>query len=558
MFSSRATRGHAAKLLPSLLLCLLLAAQIPSVYALDTFKTFAGSDFIDVPSSPVLQLEEFTIEVRFRILQDPTERGYLVSKSSVANGSLLLDQNYALFITPLNKIGGGFRAIDGTYNYVYSPAVSTASWHTAKLIYGNGTLRLSIDDTLVSSKSVNKIADSLAEGDLRIGANANGEADKFFVGDIDYAKIVDRSTFSRVYFNDFDDNTDPDPDPSPTGDCSTIPMSELRGAVFKDPILSRFETEKGPSAPADYVEESMRYIKANDMNLVRVPFYWEAHESWPAAFMSELELIAQAADAYDICVIFDNHHWYTSSYFADVDIGKTGTPRGFPSFVMQGYPTTGDYESAAGPFWKDFLTNNIEIEGKKIWDVQADFFAMIIEKVDSYDSVAGYEIMNEPQLFNVSQYDDLGNYHTYMAGKIRDMTDKKIVFNRETARGFPRESDLEYKIVPQGVSGLVYGPHLYSVPTDGSPGEQQIKRFGEWSKEWDVEVMIGEWSADSQEEMNAFVFAFRDAGFAWTYQKWASSENSNAGNLGNVIYDSNSSPPTVFLEYLANAIDAAY
>jgi len=138
------------------------------------------------------------------------------------------------------------------------------------------------------------------------------------------------------------------------------------------------------------------------------------------------------------------------------------------------------------------------------------------------------------------------------------MTDKKIVFNRETARGFPRESDLEYKIVPQGVSGLVYGPHLYSVPTDGSPGEQQIKRFGEWSKEWDVEVMIGEWSADSQEEMNAFVFAFRDAGFAWTYQKWASSENSNAGNLGNVIYDSNSSPPTVFLEYLANAIDAAY
>ncbi|MGH9992352.1 MAG: cellulase family glycosylhydrolase [Nitrososphaera sp.] len=151
--------------------------------------------------------------------------------------------------------------------------------------------------------------------------------------------------------------------------------------------------------------------------------------------------------------------------------------------------------------------------------MQAEFSTKIIEKVDKYNSVAGYEIMNDPQLFNVSQYDSLGNYHTYVAGKIRDMTDKKIIFDRETARGFPRVADLEYNIVPQGVSGLVYGPHLYAVPSAGSPGEQQIKRFGEWSKEWDVEVMIGEWSADSQEEMNAFVTAFRDAGFAWTI--WA-------------------------------------
>ncbi|MGI0025694.1 MAG: LamG-like jellyroll fold domain-containing protein, partial [Nitrososphaera sp.] len=193
---------------------LLLASSGPSLYALETFKTFAGIDFIDVPSSPDLQLEEFTVEVGFRIFQEPAERGYLVSKSSVSNGSPLLDQNYALFVTPTNKVGGGFKALDGTYNYVYSPAISMGSWHIAKLIYDAGTLRLSVDGTPVSAKSVGKIADTLAVGDLRIGANANGQADKFFVGDMDYVKVVDRSTFVGVYFNDFKEATDPGPSPT--------------------------------------------------------------------------------------------------------------------------------------------------------------------------------------------------------------------------------------------------------------------------------------------------------------------------------------------------------
>ena len=58
--------------------------------------------------------------------------------------------------------------------------------------------------------------------------------------------------------------------------------------------------------------------------------------------------------------------------------------------------------------------------------------------------------------------------------EIRSVTDKKIVFDRETARGFQRIPSMEVKIVPQEVSGLVYGPHLYSVPTQGSQGEKQV------------------------------------------------------------------------------------
>jgi hypothetical protein len=530
---------------------LLLASVVPSSYGLVDFKSFAG-DYIDVPNAPELQLSQFSIEVTFRILQDPSERGYIVSKSSSDNGSLLLDQNYALFVTPTKKIGGGFRADDGTTQYVYSPQITVGEWHLAKLIYDGSKLRMSLDGQTVSSKTVNKVPDNSTDGPLRIGANANDDADKFFVGDVDSVKLVDRSTATRVYFNDFSETAEP---PVSSENCSDIPVSEMRGAVFVDHILSRFEDDGGPSAPTNYVQNSMKFIKANGMNLVRVPYYWEAYVSWPGAFMDELDLIAQSAQANDVCVIFDNHHWYTSSYFANVDFGKSGKPKGFPSFVMQGYPTTGDYESTAGLFWTDFWNNDIEVGGETIWELHADFVGDVIAQVDHYDSVAGYEILNEPHLFNTSQYERLGAYHTFMAQEIRSLTDKKIVFDRETARGFQRMPSMEQTIVPQGVSGLVYGPHLYSVPTQGSQGENQVENFKEWAQEWGVEVLLGEWSGETQEEVDAFVSVFRDAGFGWTYYKWAPSKTVAGDHLGNIIYENKSSGKTIYLEQLVDAMN---
>jgi hypothetical protein len=551
-FDGRARAGVSLKhFLAVPLSLILLVSTVPASYAAVDFKSFAG-DHVDVANSPDLQLIEFTLEVKFRIMQDPLERGYLVSKSSADGGNPLLDQNYALFISPTKKIGGGFKASDGTYHIAYSPPISNTDWHYARLLYDGSVLRLWLDGQTVSSKAVNKIPDNSATGPLRIGANSGETADKFFVGDIDSVKLVDRTTSTRVYFNDFAEST------GPSENCAETPMSELRGAVFIDPILSRFENDGGPSAPNNYVQNSMKFIKSNGMNLVRVPYYWEAYVSWPGAFMSELELIAQAAEANGVCVIFDNHHWYTSSYFSDVDFGKSGKPKGFPSFVLQDYPATGDYESTAGLFWTDFLSNDIVVNGESIWELQSGFVLSVIETVDTYDSVAGYEILNEPHLFNSSQYELLGEYHTFMANEIRSVSDKKIVFDRETARGFQRIPSFEHKIVPQGISGLVYGPHLYAVPLPGSQGENQLENFEQWAQEWGVEILLGEWSGETQAEVDTFVDAVEQADFGWTYYKWASSKTAGGDHLGNVIYQSNSSPKTVYLEQLSNAIEEFY
>jgi aryl-phospho-beta-D-glucosidase BglC (GH1 family) len=322
-----------------------------------------------------------------------------------------------------------------------------------------------------------------------------------------------------------------------------------------DPVLSKREGGGMFKASTNYVSESMRHMNMHGMNVVRVPFYWESYHNNAEAFLDELELVARAAQANDICVIFDNHHWYTSSYW-DIEIPGNSDGRGFPSVVVKSFPMKNkDYEDTAGPFWKAFLSNNFNVGGKKVWDYQADFFTKVINRVDRFDSVIGYEILNEPHLFSKDQYDDLGNYHTYMAKKIRAQTDKMIIFDRETARGFARDPDLERKIVPFGVSNIVYGPHLYSAPLSGSHSDKQIDNFKEWSKDWGVKIFIGEFSASTQSEIDAYLREFKANGFGWSYYAW---KPTSARGEGKILYDTSSTAPTTALKHLIEAINKVY
>ena len=558
-------------LLGSVLSVILLASVFPTTYSRQdsttvSYTRFDGNDYTDIPSTPGLQLLQFTVEARLRITQTPSEPGFIVSKGASTTNNLF-DQNYAIFITKEGKVGGAFRANDGTAQAVYSDLVVVGSgWHTTRIVYDGIQLKLKMDGITVASKVVGKNPDVKGTSPLRIGANANGSPDNFFVGDLDYVKILDRSTFKKVYSVDFagglEPGLDPEPVPGPTpdptptvGDCSDVQMSKLRGAVFMDPVLGTKESGGSVSTPVSYVKDSMKYMKLNGMNLARVPFYWEAYVHDPVAFLNELELVAQAADANDVCVIFDNHHWYTASYW-NLEVLGNSDGRGFPSFVVKNFPNrNNDYEDTAGPFWNAFLSNSISIGGRSVWDLQADFFAKVIGRVDNYKSVTGYEILNEPHLFASSQYEKLGDYHTYMAKKIRSVTDKKIIFDRETARGFQREPTSEYKIVPRGVSGLVYGPHLYAVPYPGTQGENQLANFAQWSKEWNMDILIGEWSADTSSETDTYLKMFKESGFGWTYYAWKPTQSRGGGSS---LYDSPTADPTEALRQLSSSIARIY
>ncbi|HEX2014636.1 MAG TPA: cellulase family glycosylhydrolase [Nitrososphaera sp.] len=339
------------------------------------------------------------------------------------------------------------------------------------------------------------------------------------------------------------------------GDCADIPVKNFKGVVFIDGTLGKDEGSGSASVLTGYVSDSMKYIKSNGFNAIRVPYYWEAYVNDPTDFLNEIELIAQKAQANGICVIFDNHHFYTTSFW-NLEVEGKSDGRGFPSFVVKNFPKkNNDYIDTAGPFWNAFLSNNISINGKKVWDVQFQFFSKVINRVDDYNSVAGYEILNEPHLFEKAHYDKLGNYHTYMAKKIRSISDKKIFFDRETTRGIQREPSMELKIFPDGVSGVVYAPHLYSVPKAGSQGEKQIKNFKSWSTQRGTEVLIGEWGADTQSDAVTFLKAFKANGFGWTAHSW---KKSGSGGLGSSLFESDTVSATQALKIIVAAMNQVY
>ncbi|MGI0025499.1 MAG: cellulase family glycosylhydrolase, partial [Nitrososphaera sp.] len=310
--------------------------------------------------------------------------------------------------------------------------------------------------------------------------------------------------------------------------CPERPVKDFTGVSFIDELLGRREGG-GTTTTTGYVTESMQYIKSNGFNAIRVPFYWESYVYNSPEFMDRIEFIAQTAQEKGICVFFDNHHYYTTSYWG-LDIEGKPPGRGFPSFVVQDFPPiNNDYILTAGPFWDAFLSNNIVINGNNVWDVQADFFKTIINRVNHYDNVAGYEILNEPHFFDPTHYDKVGDYNTYMAGEIREVTSKKIFFDRENTWGFSRDPDLEPKVVPRGVTGIVYSPHLYAIPYPGSQAEQQIQNFKTWSQLWNSEVLIGETVADTQADADQLLTVLKGNGFGWTVWSWKPTVSTGLG-----------------------------
>src|SRR5574339_224025 len=56
--------------------------------------------------------------------------------------------------------------------------------------------------------------------------------------------------------------------------------------------------------PANYFDDSFRLISEAGMNHVRFVFYWESYERDPTNFMLELQSVAEAADKYNVNVMY--------------------------------------------------------------------------------------------------------------------------------------------------------------------------------------------------------------------------------------------------------------
>jgi hypothetical protein len=305
----------------------------------------------------------------------------------------------------------------------------------------------------------------------------------------------------------------------------------------------------GSIMPANYFDDSFKLISEAGMNHVRFVFYWESYERDPTNFMLELQSVAQAADKYNVNVIYDNHQFHTSSWFNP----QRGT--GFPSFLFQDNPAYpagnggGPKYAPAKAWWTDWWNQAVkDTNGTDGWTLQAEFLKKIVGTLDSHKSTLGYEILSEPQVHSVDQWEKIGKFNTFMVNELRKLTSKVLVYSMNIPIDLKSPINLIpenlAKMKPQNSTNIVFKISIYGLPTESSYQQQKFATFLKASNITGVPIYVGEWnnvlreqtviedgtsvfeinpfeSDITQEQANLFVKTFKDLGiWGLAYWKW--------------------------------------
>ncbi len=251
--------------------------------------------------------------------------------------------------------------------------------------------------------------------------------------------------------------------------------------------------------PDNYYDQSFKIIKDGGMNHVRYVYYWESFVKNPVAFINELKFAATLADKYGIKILYDNHQFHTSSWLNP----QRGT--GFPSFLFQNnseyaYGSGGapPYPSAAA-WWTYWWNREItDANGTDGWSLQSQFLKKVVSTVDSHPSTAGYEILSEPQVHAVDQWDKIGKYNTFLTDELRNVTKKDIVFSMSIPVDL--ESNIRVnatnlvKMTPANKTDTIFKFSMYGLPIPDSYQEERLNMFLSTGNISGVPVYIGEWN----------------------------------------------------------------
>ena len=272
----------------------------------------------------------------------------------------------------------------------------------------------------------------------------------------------------------------------------------INGVAMKGAFVNmKQHDELWPSAPQNYIENSLRMISGAGLNHVRIVFYWEAYERDPAAFIKEIQSIATAGDKYGLKIIYDNHQWHTSSW-----LEERGT--GFPWSLFQDskYSKGGGgntQDKAAQLFWKDWWNRSVkDKQGNDGWTLMAEYLKKIVLAVDNHSSTLGYEILSEPHVDKKHQWSKIGKFNSFITAELRNITSKTIVYSMNVPVDLNSQISISpknlAKMAPSSKDNIAFKVSVYGIP-DGD-GYQE-KRFDMFLKTRDltgIPLYIGEWN----------------------------------------------------------------
>ena len=287
--------------------------------------------------------------------------------------------------------------------------------------------------------------------------------------------------------------------------------------------------------PPNYFENSLAAFSQNHLDLVRYLVVWEAYERDPAAFMNELNALADAADNSSVKVIYSLDQFRTSSWL-DPERGY-----GFPNSLFEGgqknYPKGGGGgpgDAVAQEWWTDWfdraVTNAAGVDG---WTLQADFLKEIVKAVDSHPSTLGYELLNEPRIYSLDQWEKVGNYNTFLTDELRKVTQKLIVYDRQAspdlAGGIGIIPENMAKMAPDNRENVLFKATLFGLPEPGTIFEQRMNYYIRAAQlagvplcfcEYNIKQYTDEDIDDlNQENVNYFFEKFRDENL-WGWALW--------------------------------------
>lgn len=354
------------------------------------------------------------------------------------------------------------------------------------------------------------------------------------------------------------------------------------GVAMRGNHTSEKETEENEIvAPRNYYEESFKLIHDAGMNHVRYLLYWESYEKNPSQFMEELEAVARTADKWGLKVLYDNHQWHTSSWLES-------RATGFPSFLFQDNSELemdsggNTNDEGARIWWTDWWNRSVkDTSGNDGWSLLSAFLTKLVDTLDGHPSTIGYEILSEPQIHSDDQWEQVGQFNTFMVNELRKVTQKTIAFSQQVpasinAPNIEVSPENQAKMVPANKNNVVFKISLYGVSTD-SFQKARLDGLVKAARLAEVPVYVGEWnnvvrereggvfrispeSSDlTQEEANLFLEDFKRLNvWGWAYWQW----NYNSHRVPNfnliLVSEDGALEPTKYYEQLKTAISEVY
>jgi hypothetical protein len=95
------------------------------------------------------------------------------------------------------------------------------------------------------------------------------------------------------------------------------------------------------------------------------------------------------------------------------------------------------------------------------WDALLSYLSDVVKATNKHESTFGFELLNEPAAFTISHYNKIGVFYDYLISKLRQITNKPIVFCWASPHGLIDIPILQILASPKCKDNIVYDCHPY-------------------------------------------------------------------------------------------------